>query len=243
MGWEVPSGGVLHFDDAAPHLETGDLALFHGNSWISRGIQRATRSRYSHIGMVVRYPDIANHGEGRLRGASDEAVYFFESMLARQSLPDLLDPAWDDERQAHETHSGVQLVSLRDAFCTYDSQELGAFSIRRLTMPDRDRLDFAALRNLMDSIDRKPYPSGAVVVAHWIEGRLGIPAAFNDFFCAELVALSYAALGLLSIDTRRNPANKYSPGEFSSSREMALHLGAELEPERIITVDDCYGHS
>ncbi|NND03989.1 MAG: hypothetical protein HKN91_14505 [Acidimicrobiia bacterium] len=243
MGWTVSTDDVVHFDDAAPHLQTGDLALFHGNSWISRGIQRATRSPYSHIGMVVRYSDIARHGGGPLLAARDDEVYFFESMLARQSLPDMLDPVWDEERHAHETHSGVQLVSLRDAFCTYDSQKLGAFSIRRLQVPDRSRLDLAALRDLMDTIDKKPYPRGAVVVAHWIEGRLGIPAAFNDFFCAELVALCYEALGLLTINVHHNPANKYSPGEFSSHQGINLHLDAELEAERVITVDDCHRSS
>ena len=243
MGWTVPTDNVLHYDDVAPQLQTGDLALFHGNSWISRGIQRATRSRYSHIGMVVRYSDIVNVGDGPLLAARHDEVYFFESMLARQSLPDMLDPVWDEKRHAHETHSGVQLVSLRDAFCTYDSQKLGTFSVRRLQVPNREQLDFAALRDLMDTIDKKPYPKGAVVVAHWIEGKLGIPAAFNDFFCAELVALCYEALGLLTLDMRRNPANKYTPGEFSSGREMELHLGAELDAERVITVDECHKSS
>lgn len=237
-------GEVVHYDEFAPRLQTGDLALFHGNSWISRGIQRATRSPYSHIGMIVRYGDIRQFGDGELRGASDDEVYFFESMLARESLPDLLDPIWDEVRQQHETHSGVQLVSLRDAFCSYDYQRVGSFSIRQLQIENRTVLDMAGLRKLMDTIDRKPYPNGAVVVAHWIQGNLGIPAALNNFFCAELVALCYEAMGLIEIDEHRNPANKYSPAAFSSSSGMLdLRLDAVLSPEKVIVVDGCGGDS
>ncbi len=235
-----PQGDAVHYDEIAPALRTGDLALFHGTSWISRGIQRATRSPYSHIGMIVRYGDIKDFGAGEMRGADDSEVYFFESMMARESLPDLLDPVWDEVRKEHEVHSGVQLVSLRDAFCAYDYQRFGSFSIRQLQLQDRTTLDFAGLRNLMDSIDKKPYPNGAVVVAHWIEGNLGIPAALNSFFCAELVALCYEALGLIEIDEHKNPANKYSPAAFSSRSGMLdPRLQSALSPEQIIVVDDC----
>ena len=234
-----PEGEVVHYDDVAPFLRTGDLALFHGNSWISRGIQRATRSPYSHIGMVVRYGDVKEFGAGEMRAADDSEVYFFESMLARESLPDLLDPVWDGEHQEHEIHSGVQLVSLRDAFCSYDSQRIGSFSIRQLDIGDDVPLDYERLRKLMDSIDKKPYPNGAVVVAHWIQGNLGIKSALNNFFCAELVALCYEALGLIEIDQRR-PANKYSPAAFSSrSGILDPRLQSALSPEQIVVVDDC----
>lgn len=235
-----PAGNIVHYDDIAPDLRTGDLALFHGNSWISRGIQRATRSPYSHIGMIVRYGDIRDFGNGAMRDAADSEVYFFESMLARESLPDLLDPVYDELRHEHETHSGVQLVSLRDAFCSYDYQRVGSFSVRQLEIEDRSALDFESLRNLMDRIDKKPYPNGAVVVAHWIQGNLGIKSALNNFFCAELVALCYEALGLLEIDERRNPANKYSPAAFSSRSGMLdPGLQSALSPEKIVVVDDC----
>lgn len=235
-----PPGEIVHYDDIAPHLRTGDLALFHGNSWISRGIQRATRSPYSHIGMVVRYRDIKDFGAGEVRDGDDSMVYFFESMLARESLPDLLDPVYDETNHQHEVHSGVQLVSLRDAFCSYDYQRIGSFSIRHLRLDDRSTMDFERLRKLMDTIDKKPYPNGAVVVAHWIQGNLGIKSAFNNFFCAELVALCYEALGLLRIDERRNPANKYSPAAFSSRSGMLdPRLQSALTPEQIVLVDDC----
>lgn len=116
-GGTSPGGDAVHYDDISAELQTGDLALFHGNSWISRGIQRATRNPYSHVGLTVRYADISDLGDGPLRGGNDDEVYFFESNLARESLPDLLDPVWDQRHGTHEIHSGVQLVPLRDAFC------------------------------------------------------------------------------------------------------------------------------
>lgn len=80
-------------------------------------------------------------------------------------------------------------------------------------MPDRSLLDMAALRALMDTVDKMPFPNTAVLLSHWIEGRLGIPASLNNFFCAELAALSSESLGLIETD-RKNPANKYAPARF-----------------------------
>lgn len=248
------------FDEIAPSLRTGDLALFHGSSWISRTIQRVTGSPFSHVGMIVRYDDIVDRAEdGRPprdgmeplefrengRPLTEEElraeVWFFESTLASESLPSLLD---EDRRDDEKPHSGVQLVKLRDAFCYYDCQKYGTFNVRQLFVDDPAALDYRRLREFMNETNKKPFPALVVLLAHWITGLLGLPAQLNSYFCAELVAMSYNMLGLLNIDCRQNPANQYSPKRFSAGFEgLHLRLGAFLKPEVIVTVRRCPGDS
>jgi hypothetical protein len=47
-------------------------------------------------------------------------------------------------------------------------------------------------------------------------------------FCAELVAATYTAMGLLPDD---RPLNAYDPGSFWSGDDLELLQGAELGPE------------
>src|SRR5215471_15046966 len=49
---------TIRYEELEPRLRTGDLLLFHGDSRRSRLIEAATRSKFSHIGMIVR-PDPA----------------------------------------------------------------------------------------------------------------------------------------------------------------------------------------
>lgn len=230
----------VHYRDIAAGLKTGDLALFHGNSWISKAIQRLTGNPYSHVGMIVRVQDLQEYAteEYDLYGADPDEVYFFESTLRRESLPDLLSKMWDMREHDHAVHPGVQLVSLKDAFCYYDCQKIGTFNIRKLTVDGE--MKFERLWGFMNEVDARPFPKMVVMLAHWIEGLLGIPCSFTTFFCAELVAKSYEALGLLVIHRHKNPANSYSPSSFSSSnKKLGLEMGGELGDELVIILDDC----
>jgi hypothetical protein len=223
---------TVHYREIAPELKTGDLALFHGNSWISKAIQRFTRNPYSHVGMIVRVQDLQEYAteEDDLYGADPEEVYFFESTLRRESLPDLL--------IKKQVHPGVQLVSLREAFCYYDCQQIGTFNIRQLSV--EGDLFYQRLWEYMKDVDARPFPKMVVMLAHWIEGLLGIPCSFSTYFCAELVAKSYEALGLLELHAGHNPANSYSPSKFSSSyKKLDLKLGGKLGDEIVILLDDC----
>ncbi len=44
----------MDYSQLAPTLQTGDIFLFHGTTWVSKVIDAITDSEYSHIGMVVR---------------------------------------------------------------------------------------------------------------------------------------------------------------------------------------------
>lgn len=49
---------VNRYEELEPRLRTGDILLFHGDSRRSRVIEGVTRSKFSHVGMIVR-PDPA----------------------------------------------------------------------------------------------------------------------------------------------------------------------------------------
>jgi hypothetical protein len=71
-------------------------------------------------------------------------------------------------------------------------------------------------------------PRDTELVGRWARGRVRRPAAAESTYCAEVVAGTYAAMGLL--DDRR-PTNYYDPGMFWSGDDMRLERGARLGEE------------
>ena len=90
----------------------------------------------------------------------------------------------------------------------------------------------------VDSAAAKPRSDIRTVLKGGVLALLVLGVA--PFFCAELVAKSYEALGLLIIDSQHKPANAYSPSSFSSSnKHLDLEMGGELGDELVIILDDC----
>ena len=52
-------------------------------------------------------------------------------------------------------------------------------------------------------------------------------------YCAELVAATYTAMGLLG---GRRPRNSYDSGSFWSGDDLRLPQGATLDPEILVAV-------
>lgn len=222
----------VKYQDIEPKLKTGDVALFHGNSWISKGIQAVTRNPYSHVGMVVRLRDIDPNNS---LGGDPDRAWFFESTLRRESLPDLLDEVQPDTKE-HKVHAGVQLVLLEDAFSHYDCQKVGTFNIRQLEQFDPGPEVWTALRQLMETVDRRPFPKISVMASHWLEGTFNIRCSLNTFFCAELVARCYMAMSLL--DPKKHPPNYYAPKSFAPEfKHLALPQPTHLGPVQIVALD------
>ncbi|WP_245692095.1 hypothetical protein [Geodermatophilus telluris] len=61
-----------------------------------------------------------------------------------------------------------------------------------------------------------------------MRGRLRRGTAAETVFCAELVATTYTAMGLLPPD---RPRNSYDPGSFWSGDDLRLLQGARLGDE------------
>jgi hypothetical protein len=63
--------------------------------------------------------------------------------------------------------------------------------------------------------------------------RGGRDAALETAYCAQVVAVTYQAMGLLPA---RRPANWYDPGRFWSGDDLRLSAGARLGGEIAVQV-------
>jgi hypothetical protein len=77
-------------------------------------------------------------------------------------------------------------------------------------------------------LDGTPFPSTAAMVGRWVRGRFRRKAPVEFTYCAEVVAATYQAMGLLD---SKLPANYYDPGMFWSGDELELTGGARLGQE------------
>ena len=82
-------------------------------------------------------------------------------------------------------------------------------------------------------LDGTPFPPTAALAGRWLRGRFRRPAPVESTYCAEVVATTYQAMGLL--DGER-PTNWYDPGSFWSGDELDLTYGHRLGNEIRIEV-------
>jgi hypothetical protein len=109
-----------------------------------------------------------------------------------------------------------------------------------------------ALLRTIARLDGTPFPSTARLASRWLLGRLPIPhlpgldsadeaadglqgpdRVLETAYCAEVVAATYQAMGLLSAE--RQP-QWYDPGRFWSGDELELLAGARLGGEIAVQV-------
>jgi hypothetical protein len=83
-------------------------------------------------------------------------------------------------------------------------------------------------------LDGTPFPSTARLASRWLAGRApgrGHPGGGADLetaYCAQLLAVTYQAMGLLP--GRRRP-DRYDPGSFWSGDNLGLSDGFRLGGE------------
>jgi hypothetical protein len=91
-----------------------------------------------------------------------------------------------------------------------------------------------ALLRTIARLDGTPFPSAARIASGWLRGRLPPirrgkqDASLETAYCAQLVAVTYQAMGLLPV--RRQP-DWYDPGRFWSGDDLHLSAGARLGGE------------
>jgi hypothetical protein len=195
----------LPLADAVATAATGDLWLFRGRSLADRAIQTVTNSPVNHVGMAVVLDDLP--------------PLLWHAELGR-SLPDV----WTGERQR-----GVQLHKLVDAVRVWDSKYNQRAFLRQL-QGTLERRHEDELMKVIDRYDGRPFPTTPSLMRSWATGRVRRRAASNEaVYCAELVATTYQAMGLLP---DKRPASWYDPGRFWSGDRIELvepfELGAEI---------------
>ena len=192
--------------EALDLTRTGDVWLFRGHAAADRAIQLTTNSPVNHVGMSVVLDDLP--------------ALMWHAELGR-SLPDL----WSGGR-----HRGAQLNDLRAAVTLWATRYGQRAWLRQLEPPPAREMEDAALRTVA-RLDGTPFPSAARIASGWLRGRLppvtrgARDAALETAYCAQIVAVTYQAMGLLT--ARRRP-DWYDPGRFWSGDDLRLSAGARL---------------
>jgi hypothetical protein len=196
-------------DEAVEHTRTGDVWLFRGNTAADRTIRITTNSPINHVGMAVVIEDMP--------------PLMWHAELGR-SLPDM----WTGQR-----HRGVQLHDLREAVLLWTTRYKQRAWLRQLEPAVTREMEDAVLKTIA-RLDGTPFPSTAKLLSRWIYGRVPnvtrrVPESrLETAYCAEVVAITYQAMGLLP--ATRKP-NWYDPGRFWSGDELRLDADRRLGDE------------
>jgi hypothetical protein len=206
------SASRITLDEALDLTRTGDLWLFRGSSPADHAIRLTTNAPVNHVGMAVTLDDLP--------------PLMWHAELGR-SLRDV----WTGDH-----HRGVQLHDLRDAVRLWAHRYGQRAWLRQLSATITPEMEDAVLRTIA-RLDGTPFPSTARLAGRWLGGRVRrrsvSDAALETAYCAEVVALTYQAMGLLPAD--RAP-NWYDPGRFWSGDDLDLLQGATLGEEIEVSV-------
>ena len=178
----------MKYSDIRDSLNTGDLVLFSGKGRISGLIRWFTKSKWSHIGMVIKSIDL-------------DALLLWESTTLSKIK---------DIHSLTATH-GVQLVALSERVNSYD----GAIGIRKLECVGMTPVMMQSLRDFRTEIKGRPYEQSKIEL---IKSAYDGPGGHNDedlssIFCSEMVAEAYQRMGLLTED---KSSNEYTPADFGN---------------------------
>ena len=194
----------LPLDDAVAIASTGDVWLFRGASVADIAIRTVTNAPVNHVGMVVALDDLP--------------PLLWHAELGR-SLPDV----WSGKRQR-----GVQLHMLDDAVRTW-GERYGQRAYLRQLEGELTREHEDKLMKVIERFDGRSFPSSAGLARQWLTGRYRRrESSLETVYCAEIVALTYQAMGLLP---SRRPASWYDPGRFWSGDRIDLVAPFSLSGE------------
>jgi hypothetical protein len=199
----VQRDSSLGLDAAVDLCRTGDLWLFRGRSTVDHAIRAVTNSPVNHVGMAVVLDDLP--------------PLMWHAELGRG----LLD-VWTGTH-----HRGVQLHDLRAAVEQWAHRYGQRAWLRQLDAPVTSDME-AALLKVIAREDGTPFPTTVALAGRWVRGRLRRPGPMETTYCAEVVAATYQALGLLGRD---RPTTFYDPGSFWSGDRLELLGGARLGEE------------
>ena len=206
----------IDLKQAVDLARTGDVWLFRGHSVADRAIRVATNSPVNHVGMSVVIDDLP--------------PLMWHAELGR-SLPDL----WSGTR-----HRGVQLHDLRDAVIVWATRYGQRAWLRQLEPGVTCEMEDAVLRTIA-RLDGTPFPSTTRLASRWLLGRA--PAVrrrtrdttLETAYCAEVLAVTYQAMGLLP--GKRDP-NWFDAGRFWSGDNLGLSAGFRLGGEIAVRTPD-----
>ncbi|MCH8611637.1 hypothetical protein [Arsenicicoccus dermatophilus] len=206
---------AITLDQAVDSARTGDIWIFRGGTGADRAIQLMTNAPVNHVGMTVVLDDLP-------------------PLMWHAELGKALVDVWSGQHQR-----GVQLHDLHDAVTRWHDDYGQRGWMRQLT-PEVGRRHEDELLRVIARWDGTSFPRTAALAGRWLRGRRGYlpwrtePRPVNArpalAYCAEVVAVTYEAMGLLEPG---RPLSWYDPGRFWSGDELPMAagwaLGAEIE--------------
>jgi hypothetical protein len=193
----------LALDAAVDLTRTGDVWLFRGRSAADQAIRAVTNAPVNHVGMAVVLEDLP--------------PLMWHAELGR-GLVDVWTGSF---------HRGVQLHDLRGAVEQWCGRYQQRAWLRQLDGEVTPSMEDALLK-VIARMDGTPFPATAALARRWLLGRRRRPADVATTYCAEVVAATYQAMGLLGDD---RPTNYYDPGSFWSGDGLELLQGVRLGEE------------
>ncbi len=174
-------------------FNTGDIILFSGNGIVSKAIKNVTKSKWTHVGMVIKDPDFL------VKTPPKQGIFLIES-----DMPCYDKPCVDIETGKHMF--GVNIVDLEERVKFYD----GEVCYRKLITDishEHIKEDFRIVYNTTyhKHYDWNPIDLIDPAIHHrfWtLDLIFGIDRRrVNKFFCSALVAYTYTQMGLMKSTT------------------------------------------
>tara|TARA_B110000971_G_scaffold72321_1_gene74245 strand:+ start:1188 stop:1778 length:591 start_codon:yes stop_codon:yes gene_type:complete len=189
-------------------LETGDIILFNGNYFMSHIIEYFTSSIYSHVGIILKNPDLGD--------ATFEGIYLLES--GRENTPD---------PENNRIKKGVQIINLEEKIKNFNGQ----IYVRKLHCT-RDKEFYEKIKNIHSAVHNIPYDLNPI---DWIKADLqldiGNTHKTNTYWCSALVTYVYVKLGFLD---KNIPWSLISPQDLSSSCNKLKFINCILDKDKDI---------
>ncbi len=178
-------------------LNTGDIVVFNGSGVISSMIKWKDKTRWSHVGMVVKSVDW-------------DILLLFESTTLSK-IKDV---------ESRKESQGVQLVPLSERIRSYPDNRVG---FRKLLGVNRDEDFTKTVKAFRKEMAGRPYEESKLeLFRSSYDGVFGDNEEnLACLFCSELIAEMYQRLGLLN-DVDDKPkglaSNEYTPKAFGGDK-------------------------
>ena len=190
------------------NLDTGDILLFSEKGCcFSNLIKICTKSKFSHVAMVLKNPNYLRPGL--------EGLYILESTI--ESSEDAID---------HKYKYGVQVHKLSEYLDNYK----GSVYIRKLKC-ERSNDFYKQLKLIYNDVNNVLYDTNPI---DWFKASLNIEIGnvhkINTFWCSALVAYIYVRLGLLPPQipwTIITPAD-FGENGYLNDKFISSHLENEI---------------
>lgn len=212
------SGSQVNLSLAVDQARTGDIWIFRGNSGPDRAIRAVSNSPVNHVGMAVVLDDMP-------------------PLMWHAELGKSLQDMWTGRFQR-----GVQLHDLRASVQVWCGRYKQSAWLRQLQPAVTKAQEDAVLRTIA-RLDGTPFPSAAKFTGRYFASRAAavrkgtpaVEATLETTYCAEVVGVTYEAMGLLRKERR---PGWYDPGKFWSGDRLPMVSGFDLGKEVAVNLSD-----